>query len=94
MTLIFDPYRPAYNTIIVFVILTIIVLIIKPTFMYDYENKKLKQFGCGQDQTLLSFPLFSISCAIIIYIIFSSIEIIYNIIDNKSIPVVQVVPLS
>ncbi|AYV78907.1 MAG: hypothetical protein Edafosvirus47_3 [Edafosvirus sp.] len=91
MSTIFDPYKPAYNTIIVYVIIIIIFLITKPGFMYDSVNKKFKQFGCDKGQTLLPFPLLCITCGIIVYILFSFIEILYVVIDSKDAQALEVI---
>jgi len=78
---IIDPTTPVYNTIIFYILVIAILLLIKPKFMYCHKSKQFKAFGCGENKTLLSFPLISISFGIILYILFLAINIIYKYLD-------------
>ena len=71
-----DPSDTLYNTIIVYIIVIIILLITKPNFLYSHEKKKFKTFGCNEDETILSLPIISIIIAIILYMIFHFIELL------------------
>jgi len=63
-------------SIVIYLLLTCIVYKIKPKIMF--ENKKLKPFGVGNSQTLMSFPVFSILSAIGIYYVFTMICLNYS----------------
>jgi len=69
-----DPCNPLNNTILIYIISVISIYYIKPMFMYSYKENKFKSFGFGLDKTPLSFPILSISLAIILYIIFSTVN--------------------
>lgn len=71
MSSFFDICNPLYSAIIVYIILIVFIVIIKPKFMYDDKAKKFKPFGSGTNETLLSFPVVAIISAVIIYISFS-----------------------
>ena len=73
---IINPYNPVTNALIFYVIFVLILLIVKPKFLYSDKNKKFKQFGCRKDQTLLSFPVIAIIAGIFFYMIFSSLEVV------------------
>lgn len=61
---------PLYNTLLIYAILIIVILIIKPSFMYDSEEGKFKSFGLNNNETIFSFGFVVIGGAIIIYLIF------------------------
>lgn len=80
---IINPNTPVFNTIIFYLIVICLILIIKPKFMYSDKENKFKQFGCGEDQTLLSFPIVGIGSGIIIYAIFLFIDALFSYLDKK-----------
>jgi hypothetical protein len=63
-------------SILIYLLVTCIVYKIKPPIMF--EKNKLKEFGVGSTQTLLSFPVFSMMSAIGIYYIFTMLCINYS----------------
>jgi hypothetical protein len=65
---------PANSAIIVYIIIIIIISITKPIFVYDHVNKKFRDFGFGNDKTILSLPFLSLFLAIFLYLIFNMIE--------------------
>lgn len=67
---------PVYNTIIFYIILIIIILITKPDFMYCKDTKKFKPFGCSNGQTVLSFPIISITSVIVLYLMFLMLDVV------------------
>lgn len=67
---------PVLNTIIVYLIIIIIILLLKPNYMFN--NMKMKKFGCSNDKTLLTFPIFCISIAFILYLLFFAIGLLNN----------------
>lgn len=71
---LFNPCNTTINSIVVFIILLIIIIIAKPGFMYDYKNNKFKEFGDGPDQTYFTLYVTSAIGAIVIYIIFATIN--------------------
>lgn len=81
-----DPQNPVYNAIIFYILIVSIILIIKPSRMYCYKNKKFKSFGFNENQTLISFSVVTTIIGIFLYMFFLWIEIIYKlIIKNKKI---------
>ncbi len=46
----------------------------KPSFIYDRKYKKFKGFGTGKGKSLLALPVLAIVLAVLIYVIFASIE--------------------
>ncbi len=80
---IINPNAPVYNTIIFYIMIVCLLLIIKPTFMYCHKTQKFKQFGCGPNRTLLSFPLVTIGVGIILYMLFLGVDTITKYLDDK-----------
>lgn len=74
--MLIDISSPVYNTILFYLITIIIILVMKPSFMYSETAHKFKSFGCGPDQTILSFPLISICLTVFYYVIFLVVEIL------------------
>jgi hypothetical protein len=81
---LFDPCNPAVNAIIIYIILILIVVIIKPNFLYDHKSNKFKEFGCNQDQTYMPLMLFGVLASITLFFIFMFIAGL-NCIDRKKI---------
>lgn len=73
-----NPNNPVFNTIIFYILITSIILVLKPKFMYCYESNKFKSFGFGEGKTLISFPVISIMSGIMLYFVFLWIDIIHN----------------
>jgi hypothetical protein len=83
--MIVDPNTPVYNTIIFYIMIVCIILIIKPRFMYCQETKRFKPFGCGEDGTIMSFPLVSIGSGIVLYLFFLLVFILNQFLENHGI---------
>lgn len=66
--------RPAYNTIIVFSIVMILLCVMKPTIIYDYKKNEYRQFGMTGNKTLLPIHVIGLSSAIIIYVFFAHLH--------------------
>ncbi len=79
---IINPTTPIYNTVIFYIMIICIILIIKPSFMYDEKTNKFKSFGTGEGQTIFSFPCISISIAILLYLIFLMVETLYLVLEE------------
>lgn len=62
------------NTIIVFVLIMIIILIIKPSFLYDHDKNEFKKFGTEDNETILNIYSISVLLAFFLYIFFNSIN--------------------
>lgn len=76
--MLINPSNPVYNTIIFYILLICIVLLTKPSIMYCHKTNKFKPFGCGEGQTVFSFPAVSIASGIILYIFFLGIEVVHD----------------
>lgn len=80
--MVFFGSTPIYNTIIFYILIVVLVLLIKPDFMYSNKSKKFKSFGFGEDKTLFCFPLVCIVSVVILYFIFLSIDIFSNYLED------------
>ena len=74
--------NPLYNSLKVYIIIIVLLIYLKPPFLYDKKQKQFKSFGLDKNSTILSLPILSIILAILIYIIFSWIDK-YNYIQNE-----------
>jgi hypothetical protein len=78
---IINPTTPVYNTVIFYIMIICILLIIKPNFMYDYENDQFKSFGTSEGKTMFAFSSVSIAVAILLYLIFLLVETLYLVLE-------------
>lgn len=69
----FDPKTPVENTIFLYMFLVLILLYLKPSFLF-HSDGKLKSFGCGNNKTIINFPIIITSFAVIMYFIFALIK--------------------
>jgi len=60
--------NPIKYTLFFFIIISYILFIIKPKFMFD-ENKNFKNFGLNNKETIFPFWLVNIVLALFIYLI-------------------------
>lgn len=74
--------NPVYNAIIFYVLFVIIILLIKPNFMYCDKNKKFKSFGLSEGRSLVCFPIVCVTMAIILYLIFLVVDILCCYLDK------------
>lgn len=74
--------NPLYNSLKVYIIIIVLLIYFKPSFLYDKKQKQFKSFGIDKNSTIFSLPIFSIILAIFIYFIFSLIDK-YNYIQNE-----------
>jgi hypothetical protein len=72
---LFSPNNPAYNAIVIYIIIILLIVLSKPDFMYNHNQHKYKEFGFGSDDnTLLTLPVVGIISALIIFNLFAYIE--------------------
>ena len=76
--MLINPNNPVYNTIIFYILITCIILITRPDFLYCSKTNKFRPFGCDKGHTILSFPVISIGSGIILYLFFLGVEIVHN----------------
>jgi len=76
-----NPDTPLCNTIIMYIIIIVLVLLLKPEFMYCKETNRFKQFGLEKGKTIISFPIMCMGIGIILYMIFMLINIICKLIN-------------
>lgn len=74
--------NPVYNTIIFYILLVIIIMLIKPEFMYCHKNQKFKSFGFDKDQTVFCLPIVCLTSVIILYLLFVTINVVGNYLDK------------
>lgn len=53
-----------YQLIILYIIIIIMLVFLKPTFLYDGEKQQYKEFGTGENQTVFTLPTISIIFAV------------------------------
>jgi hypothetical protein len=70
------------NSIKLYIIIIISIIIFKPNFLYDNKHKRFKSFGTRKNTTILSLPIFSILLAVLTYTFFQWIEKI-NFLQNQ-----------
>tara|TARA_Y100000814_G_scaffold284782_1_gene252037 strand:- start:565 stop:789 length:225 start_codon:yes stop_codon:yes gene_type:complete len=58
------------NVIIIFIIINTIVYYYKPSFCFD-ENGNFKDFGVGDNKTIIPFWLFTLSISLLVYLYLS-----------------------
>jgi hypothetical protein len=61
------------HAIIIYLIIMIVLIILKPGFIYDTDKSKFKDFGTGKGKTIFSIGTFAILIAIVISIVFNII---------------------
>ena len=64
MSILYD--SPVKNSIILYLIISIGILYIKPNFLFKENTGQLKEFGFSDDKTILSYPIFIYIIAILI----------------------------
>ena len=62
-----------YCAILIYIIVMISLVLIKPQFIYDKNKKQYKKFGYTNGKITLSLPVVSIIVAILIGLIFTNI---------------------
>lgn len=67
---------PIYNAIFFYIILILLILFIKPSFMFDYQENKYKSFGVEHNQTIFSFTTIVLGGGILIYLFFLGLWIL------------------
>lgn len=60
----------SYYAIVTYTIIILLLFLGKPSFIYDQEKQKFKDFGFGDSKSIISFPIIAIILAIITYIVF------------------------
>lgn len=65
--MLFDSSEPLYNTLFTYIIFIAIIILLKPTFMYDTISNKFKSFGTCENETIFSFSFISLVSGILFY---------------------------
>lgn len=71
-----EPDNPVYNAVIMYILIITVILIMKPSFMYDYQNNTFKLFGIGDNKTIYAYPTVTLCSALLLYIFFLLVSII------------------
>jgi len=71
---IFNINTPLNNTIIMYIIFVLVLLVVKPNIIYCHKTQKFKAFGCHENETFVPFPIMCISGAIMIYMVLSTLD--------------------
>ena len=64
-------------SIIVFILFMLLITINKPSIMFD-KNGNIKNFGIENDETIYSVGVFTIVFSVLIFYIFSLIDLLKN----------------
>ncbi len=75
--------NPLYNALKVYIIIIILLIIFKPSFIYDRKLKKFRQFGTSKGNTIFTLPVLSILLAVLLYLMFLSINKMTNTTTKK-----------
>ena len=59
-----------YNSIKIYLLIIILLILIRPDFIFDKKNNKFKSFGIKKNHTIFALPVLSILIAFGTYIIF------------------------
>lgn len=59
-----------YYAIIVYIIIILSLVALKPNLIYDHNKNEYREFGFGGNRTLLSLPVISVLVAIFVFLIF------------------------
>jgi len=70
--------NPLFNTLKIYIIIIILLVYLKPDFIYDKKTKKFRQFGTDKGNTIFSLPVLSILLAVVLYLLFLSINKLTN----------------
>jgi hypothetical protein len=62
-----DIDKVLYPSIVTYILIMIIILLVKPKFLYDGKTNELRQFGIKKSQTLFALPIIGILASFIIY---------------------------
>lgn len=73
--MIFDS-DPLYNSILFYILFIILIILLKPKFLYCQETNKMKSFGFGENQTIFCFPLVCIMSIVVFYLVFLGLDIV------------------
>ncbi len=73
---------PLYNALFFYIVIVVLIVILKPEFMYCQKTKKFKSFGSQQNQTFICFPLVCLTCAVVLYFVFLVVEILNRYLDS------------
>lgn len=66
-----------FMSTIFFTLSMLLIAITKPTFLFNTDGT-LKEFGLDDNQTIYSLGVFVVTICIIIFYIFSMIDLMYN----------------
>lgn len=76
--MVFFSSNPVYDAILFYILFVTLIFFLKPNFVYCHNEKKFKQFGCDNNQTLACFPVVCVLSAIFIYFIFLMMQLLNN----------------
>jgi hypothetical protein len=55
-----------YYSILIYIILIVSLVIMKPSFIYDDNKKQYREFGNGDNQTYFTLPVLAILIALVV----------------------------
>ena len=58
---------PAINAVVIYIIIMLIIITIKPAFLYDHNRGQFREFGSKPGQTYLSLIVFGILLSVILF---------------------------
>lgn len=58
-----------YITIFVYMMIMVLVIAIKPEFLYDKKEKRFRDFGMGRDNSIFALPEFGMIMSVMVYLV-------------------------
>lgn len=65
-------------SILFYVLLMILVVLAKPSFLFTNNSHELKPFGIGDQKTMFSFGVVAVIMAIVSFYLFAIIDMIFS----------------
>jgi hypothetical protein len=76
--MILSPDTPLVNSIIIYIFIMVIIILIKPNFLYCHKTNEFKKFGLDEHSTILPLPCVCIGSGILIYCFFTIIQTLFS----------------
>jgi hypothetical protein len=68
--------RTTYTTLF-YVLVVLLIIVSKPTFMFDEHTGDIRPFGVGEHKTIVSLGVMIVGLAIVSFYIFAVIDVMF-----------------
>lgn len=58
-----------YTAIITYILAMLLIIIIKPHFIYDKQNGKFRNYGSKEEETFIALPIMGSVLCVLIYLL-------------------------